>query len=208
MSETLVSQPTQPPDSTERHHAVFFREGDAGLYWSLEEGGVTLSDTGLTWKTEVGLQYCAYSRITSIRLQNAYIGKDGLVGICVIRFGKWGFFTVYGGNSHGGIDDAQAGLYIDFVRDLHKRLSPADKKRIVFYAGLTETRHLIVTVAMIAGAVLFVLLPLALLMIAPSWHVLGIVATGGGLAYGGWRAWEKNRPRHYSPDRLTDELFP
>jgi hypothetical protein len=94
------------------------------------------------------------------------------------------------------------------VRDFHRRIPAIDRARIAFNGGLSDTRYLILCAALLAGAVLFGLLPLVLIVVAPSWHTLGVAAASWGLAYAGWKSWARNRPQSYAPDRIPNDLLP
>lgn len=193
---------------TDTHYTLYAREGELAMYWQLNESAIALTDDGLSWSGEHGIRDYAYADIVSIRLQNAQADSSDMVGICLIRFRDGQQINVYGGNSMGGSDETQAQRYTVFVRDLHARLSPDDKARIAFQAGLSDTRFAVVTAALIATALLCGLLPLALLLIVPSWQVVGILGIGSLIVLGAWRLWDVNRPRRYSPEQLPPDLLP
>lgn len=198
---------TESPQATE--YPVYFVDGDTGFYWSLDTRGVTLDGEGVTFTSERGTRKVLFSEINSIRLHTTFPGNDDPpLGVCEIQFGQYRKLTVLSGNERGLHDEEQRRHYLDFVRDFHRRIPQADRTRIAFRGGIADGRHLVVTIAMIAGAVVFGVLPFVLLFIAPSLQVLAGAATGWGLCYAGWRTWSKNVPRSYSPDRIDDDLLP
>jgi len=67
--------------------------------------------------------------------------------------------------------------YIDFVHDLHRRLSAEDRKRIHFLAGATEGRQMMAWVAVVVGGLFFVALPLILLMATGETKALFVTNT-------------------------------
>ena len=197
----------EPPQPVE--YPLYFVDGDMGLYWSLDTRGVRLDASGISFTSERETRTIGIGEIRSIRLQTTFAeANETGIGICQIQFRHYRKLTVYSGDCYGRFDADQRQHYIDFVQDLHRRIPARDRKRIAFLAGLSETRHMVVSAAMIAGAVLFGLLPAFLLLSYPSFETLGIAATAGGLVYAGWRNWTKNRPGRYSPGQVSDDLLP
>ena len=197
-------EPTQPVE-----YPLYFVDGDMAVYWSLDTRGVRLDAPGITFTSERETRTIGFGEIRSIRLQTTFAqANETGIGICQIQFRHYRELTIYSGDCYGRFDEDQRQHYIDFVHDLHRRIPAQDRKRIDFKAGLSETRHMIVSAAMIAGALLFGLLPAFLLLRYPSFETLAIAATAGGFVYAGWRSWTKNRPGGYSPDRVSEDLLP
>lgn len=189
-------------------YPLYFRD-DTGFVWSIETRGLRLDDIGVTFTSERETRTIRFSEIRSIRLHTAYANAgETPLGICQIGFRRFRKLTVLSGNSHLRADETQRAAYHEFVRDFHRRIPPADRERIAFNGGLSDTRHLILSITMTAGAAMFGILPLVLIFVAPSWHTLGVAAASWGLAYAGWNSWSRNRPRSYSPDRVPDDLLP
>lgn len=189
-------------------YPLYFRDG-TGFVWSIETRGVRLADDGLTFTSERETRTIRFSELRSIRLHTAYANAgETPIGICKIGFGRFRTLTIFSGDSHLRADETQRLGYRAFVRDFHRRIPPADRARIAFNGGLSDTRHMIVSIAMLAGAALFGVLPLVLLFLVPSWHTLGVAASAWALAYGGWNIWRRNRPHSYTPDRIPDDLLP
>lgn len=190
-------------------YPLYFVDGDTGMYWSLDTCGLRLDAAGVTFTSERETRTIAFHEIRSIRLQTTFAqATETAIGICQIRFGEYRKLTIFSGDSRGVYDADQRQHYIDFVRDLHRRIPKEDRTRIAFNGGLSETRHMVLSAAMIAGAALFGVLPLVLLVLVPSFHTLGLAVTAGGFVYAGWRAWDKNRPEGYTPDYVPEELLP
>jgi len=189
-------------------YPLYFRDG-TGFVWAIETRGLRLDDSGLTFTSERETRTIRYSEIRSIRLHTAYANAgETPLGICQIGFRRFRKLTVLSGDAQLRADETQRVAYGAFVRDFHRRIPPADRARIGFNGGLSDTRYVILCTALIAGAAMFGLLPLVLIVVAPSWHTLGIAATGWGLTYAGWRSWKRNRPQFYAPDRIPDDLLP
>jgi hypothetical protein len=190
------------------HHEIFLTDGAATLRWSMTDSGVTLSDDSLSWAIGgVGLER-GYSDISHIRLQRASAGAHDAIGVCQIRFRDGTMLHVYGGGDKGFPDETQAARYNAFVRDLHGRLaSRQDTKRIHFQAGISEGRHTVLTVTIIAAGLLFVLLPVVLVLMAGTLHALGVAAAAIALFWSFYKLWDKNRPRAYSPSHVPEDLL-
>ena len=149
-----------------------------------------------------------YSDIFRIRLQRASAGTGANVGICQIRFRDGTVLNIHGGSEHGLADEAHAPLYTAFVRDLHRRLAGReDSKDVAFKAGLSEGRYTILSVAIVASAILFGVLPLGLLIMIRDLHTLVLFAGAAGLLWSFYKLWDKNRPRPYSPAHVPEELL-
>lgn len=189
-------------------YPLYFRD-DAGFVWAIKTRGLRLDDNGLTFTSERETRTIGFSEIRSVRLHTAYANAgETPLGICKIGFRRFRNLTVLSGDSQLRADETQRAAYHAFVHDFHRRIPPADRARIAFNGGLSDTRHMILSAAMIAGAALFGVLPLVLIFVAPSFHTLGVAAAAWGLAYAGWKSWSRNRPRPYSPDRIPDDLLP
>lgn len=189
-------------------YPLYFRDR-TGFVWAIETRGLRLDDKGLTFTSERETRTIGFSEIRSIRLHTAYANAgETPLGICQIGFRRYRKLTVLSGDSLLRADEGQRAAYHAFVRDFHRRIPPADRARIAFNGGLSDTRYFILCAAMLAGAVLFGMLPLVLIVVAPSWHTLGVAAASWGLAYAGWKSWSRNRPGRYAPDRIPDDLLP
>jgi hypothetical protein len=189
-------------------YPLYFRDA-TGFVWSIATRGLRLSDEGLTFTSERETRTIRYSELRSIRLHTAHANTgETPIGICRVGFGRFRTLTIFSGDSMLCAEEAQRAAYHAFVRDFHRRIPPADRVRIAFNGGLSDTRHMILSIAMLAGGALFGVLPLVLLFLVPSWHTLGVAASAWVLAYAGWKTWTRNRPRPYLPDRIPDDLLP
>lgn len=196
------------PAATTTRHELFVTDGNATFRWAITDSGVTLSADGLSWTIDSNTAECNYSDISSIRLHRASAGTSAGVGVCQIRFRDRTALVVYGGSAQGLADDPQAARFADFVRDLHQRLARRDdSKGIAFNAGLSEGRYLVLTIAIVASAILFGLLPLGLLIMVRDLQTLVLFGTATGLLWGFYKLWDKNRPRPYTPTSVPEELL-
>jgi hypothetical protein len=196
---------TSSPGTT---HELYLTSDSSSFSWCFQDRDVTLSADGLSWSVGGVALECAYSDIADIRLHRATAGKSGSVGICRIGFRDGTVLNVHGSDHHGLPDDGQSGRYATFVHDLHARLAGRqDTRHIRFHAGLTEGRYTVLTIAIIAAGLLFVLLPFVLLLIVRDLHVLGVFAAGAALFWSFYKLWDKNRPRSYSPAHVPEDLL-
>jgi hypothetical protein len=148
-------------------YPLYFRDG-TGFVWSIETRGLRLGNDGLTFTSERETRTIRSSELRSVRLHTAHANPNETpIGICRVGFGRFRALTIFSGDSHMRADEAQRMAYHAFVRDFHRRIPPADRPRIAFNGGLSDTRHMIVSIAMLAGAALFGVLPLVLLFLVP-----------------------------------------
>ena len=198
----------QTPAAATTYHDLFVTDGSTSMRWKITDSGVSLSQDGVSWTIGNQTLKRSYSDIFSIRLQRAAAGTAAGVGICEVRFRDGITLTIMGGSEHGIADTEKTPLYADFVRDLHKRLAKRDdSKRIVYLAGLSEGRHVVLTIAVIASAILFGLLPLGLLIMIRDLHTLVLFGTATGLLWSFYILWQKNRPRPYTPTSVPEDLL-
>jgi hypothetical protein len=194
--------------TNDAQHELFITDGDATFRWALTDSGVTLSADALSWAIG-GVDIArGYSDIFSIRLHRASAGTSAGVGVCQISLRDGTKLVVYGGSAQGLADDTQAARFAAFVRDLHQRLAAREEsKGIAFSAGLSEGRYTVLTIAIVAGGLMFGLLPIILFVMIRDLHTLGLLGAGLGLCWPFYRLWEKNRPRPYSSAHVPEELL-
>jgi hypothetical protein len=196
------------PAAATTYHALFISDGNTSFRWAITDSGITLSADGLSWTIDGNERARTYSDIFSIRLQRAAAGTGAGVGICEIGFRDGITLKIMGGSAHGIADAEKAPLYADFVRDLHKRLAARqDTSHIYYNAGLSQGRYTVLTIAIVASAILFGLLPLGLLIMIHDLHTLILFVTSGGLLWSFYMLWQKNRPRPYTPTSVPEELL-
>jgi hypothetical protein len=196
------------PAAATTRHELFITDGNASFRWAITDSGVTLSADGLSWTIDSNEAERNYSDISSIRLHRASAGTSAGVGVCQIRFRDGATLVVYGGTAQGLADDPQAARFAAFTRDLHKRLAARkDTSHIYYHAGLSEGRNMVLTIAIVASAILFGLLPLGLLIMMRDLHTLILFGTATGLLWGFYQLWDKNRPRPYTPTSVPEELL-
>lgn len=143
--------------------------------------------------------------MAQIRLQTGGNAQD-LVAMCLISFADGYVLTVYNGSAQGLPDDAQAALYRDFVRGLHRRLV-ASRAPVDYVAGYAEGRYHIVLVAGILLGLIAVALPFVLVLITGESKALFLLAGGVFLFWPLYRMVQANKLNRYDPADLPDELL-
>lgn len=206
VSERATDSPEEPP--TRRYDLVVREGANTGLVWRYRDEGVRLTATGLEWTADGTDRVKPFADIYSIRLQTGHIPRSGGFGACQIAFRNGLTLNVNSLSSWGTPDDDRRTPYIDFVHDLHQRLSAVDRKRIHFLAGVTEGRQMMAWIAVVVGGLFFVALPLVLLIVTGETKALFITLAGAFFIYPVLRATKKNEPRNYLPDRVDEDLFP
>lgn len=189
-----------------RTHDIHLRENPASLVWHLGDRGITLVENRLAWLSEGVRRERSFDDIAAIRLQLASAGR-GASGLCRIVFRDGTELHLYGTDERGLPDDAQNARYTAFVRDLHKRLA-AEARPIVYEAGLPGGNYAVLTAAVIAGAALFVVLPIVLAVAIRTMSVLLLCAGSIAFVWPFWRIWNAAKPRAYTPDAVPEDVLP
>src|SRR5690606_21560247 len=116
--------------------------------------------------------------------------------------------AIYRMSASGLPDAAREPPYRAFIQGLHARLSAPPFAGVRFNAGASAGKALGMKITLGVAAAFFVTLPLVLLLVIPSFYVLGILIAGGALVWPLWNAMKANEPRSYSPRDLPHELLP
>jgi hypothetical protein len=202
--------PMNAPAIASKHYALHFLIDETRFFWRNPNLGVSIIDAGrdsaLAWTTESGEARRLWTEIAAVNMVSTSDGKAE-VNQCRVEFRDGRSITLTDAGSTGTLDEEKTPLYRDFVRALHARLAQAPQGTIRFTAGVSEARHMLLTVTMCIAALLFVALPLVLLFIVRDWKVLGALAAGAGFVWPFWKIAEKNRPRSYDPRHPPGELM-
>ena len=196
-----------PDTGQEVTYPLCFRDTDGRMVLRLKYEGVTLRADRLEWTAEGRFEE-RYVDIESIGLTVGYVPRSGAIGNCRIIFRNLRTLNVTSSNATGLPDEARGEAYAAFLRDLHGRLSEADRRRIAFRAGNSQARENFGWVVMAVAGVLFVGLPLGLFFFTREWKALGLMLAGGALVWPLWNTLRKNRPRTYDPQHLDEDVFP
>jgi hypothetical protein len=192
-----------------REYTLCYREGDARVFWRMDDRPILLHENGLQWSAPNSpMQRAAFEDIIRIRLVAGSDGESELIGSCIIYFKNSRILTVMGGNNWGLCDLEKAELYRQFVHDLHRRLSAEDSSRIEFVAGQTKTAHGLSQAAMILLVLFFLVLPLGLFVATGEPKCLLIMLGGFAFASPFFGQFKANTPRNYSPRNIPAELLP
>jgi hypothetical protein len=198
------------PAPLSTHYDLHFLIDHKRFFWSNPNLGVTLIDAGkdsaLAWQSETGEVRRLWTDIKAVNMISTSDGKAE-VNQCRVEFRDGRSITLTDAGSGGTLDEEKTPLYRDFVRALHERLAHAPKGTIRFSAGVSEGRHMLLTVTVYVAALFFVALPVGLLFIVRDWKVLGALAAGAGFVWPLWKIAEKNRPRSYDPRHPPGELM-
>lgn len=195
---------TKAAPGNERSYGLYLSSG-LSFHWSNPNHGVRLTDDRIAWTIDDNRQDAHFSRIVEVRLQTGGNAQD-LIAMCKITFVDGYVLTVYNGSAMGLPDNAQAALYRDFVRDLHRRLV-ASKARVDYIAGFSEGRYHIVLPASIALGLIVVALPFVLVLITGEIKVLFALIAGAWLFWPMYKMVQANKPQTYDPTHLPSELL-
>lgn len=199
---------TATPADPGRRYELYLREGGGRIVLRYKEKGITLGEDRMAWRADGRRAEGRYADIDSIRLATGHVPKSGPLGECRVAFRSGLVLAITSATEWGHSDEDRNGAYIEFVRDLHRRLTTGDRGRIRFEAGNTPGRQMFGRIALVLGGAFFVLLPLALFFLTGELEALGITAAGAFFLWPVLILIRKNEPRTYSPDRLDEDLFP
>ena len=188
-------------------YPLCFRDTEGRFILRYKYEGITLHSDGMEWTAETRAAQ-RYADIDAISLTTGYIARSGAIASCSIRFRDFSYLSVTSTNRFGTPDDGRNETYGAFIRDLHGRLSEADRRRINFHAGSTAGKQSFGQAVFVIAAAFFIALPLVLFFITGEWKALGLMFAGGVLVVPLWRTLRKNEPRMYDPLHLDDDVFP
>lgn len=187
-------------------HDLFLKHRD-GFFWRLRDEGIKPEADRLSFPIEGRWGFRRYADIVSVNLSSAHIPRSGTIGQCVINFDYRETVTVLTANAAGMPDPSRHAAYSAFLTDFHTRiLASGYASRIRFVTGLSPGRAVVLTIALAAGAVLFVVLPIILAMIARSWEPFELMLAGALFLWPAWETATKNQPGSYNPAYPPDLL--
>ncbi len=202
MSKTVLEKPAAA------RYDLFLRDGRRTFIFRYRDQGIALDGSGLAWQSDGAERKQAYADISSIRLQSASLPKSSTLYTCTIEFRDGQQLVVTNASEYGSGDDERTPVYGKFVRDLHKRIPQAERSRIRFYAGNSESRQRVLWVILFIAGLFFVGLPLGLLLYVRELEVLWVLLAGAGFIYPLWRSATANEPRDYRCEYPPEELVP
>jgi hypothetical protein len=199
------------PATASTAYDLYYLQNGKRFFWRNPNHGVTLFDAGrdsaIIWRTDDGHDSRQlWTDIVAVNMTSGTSGK-AVVNNCRIDFRDGRFLVVTDAAASGEVDHDRTPTYRDFVRALHKRLAAAPQGTIRFSAGVSETRHTVMMVLGVIGALLFVCLPVGVLFVVRDWRVLGPLAAGVAFIWPFWKVIENNRPRAYDPRTPPGELM-
>jgi hypothetical protein len=181
-----------------------------GIVWSYANRGITVKADRVAFEIDGIAHEGRFSDIREIRMSVTTVlakGSSGTGGVCQMTFADGFVVSAVSNDGRGFPDPERIAPYVNFVSELHHRLSAADKSRIRFFAGLTEGRHMVLMVA--AGFfALMSLIPLFVFFYTGEWKILLTLIACVAFVWPIWKSAEANRPRPYNPDSLPEDLIP
>jgi hypothetical protein len=195
-----------PPEPEPKRYDLFLRHR-SGFFWRLTDEGIVPGPDRLSFPTDGRMGHRRYEDIDRVNLSVAHIPRSGSLAQCGIVFRNGATLGLSTANAQGLPDPLRRDVYHDFLEDFHRRLIVSGAaKSITFTRGGTQTRMLILQIALIAGTGLFVVLPVVLAVIARSWEPFQLMLMGALLLWPAWETAQKNQPGTYSPKYPPDLL--
>jgi hypothetical protein len=187
-----------------RRYDLFLRHRQ-GLYWRLRDEGIVPGPEKLSYPIDGRMGFRPYADIVSVNVSSAHIPRSGLIGQCLITFRYGTTLVVSTVNASGLPDPSRHETYAEFLADFHQRLIAAGlANKIVFTSGATPGKAMLFTIALVAGGLLFVALPLVLALVVQSWQPLEICLVGLLFLWPSWEVAQRNQPGTYHPSSPPD----
>jgi hypothetical protein len=193
-----------PAPTSESHHDLYIRAGNAGFYFRNDNRGVTLTGERINWILDGSVDGAPYTNIRSVHLQSGADWRNP-TNICRITFADGHVLLVTDADHLGEPDPQRRPVYRNFIHDLHARLAAPPQASISFTSGYQGFRYpLIIACSVLLGLVCVVGPIVAMVMSRSLWPVF-MLAGGIGLYWPLVRTIEKNAPRSYDPQHPPQE---
>lgn len=182
----------------------FAIKGDGPIF-VLTDSDLVLSDEGVSCSLKGRSGLRSFSGLSSVRLQ--LLSPRPWMAVVELQFMRGPSLFVYSKIQAGGVQERNH-AFAAFVRDLHRRLSADDKKRIAFRHGISPARHwLVIGCTAVFAAVLVFLLGAAVVG-KVSWGEIVYPAAGCGIFTAAFCGLIRTtRPGTYDPDSLPRDLL-
>ena len=179
-----------------------------GFALTIRNRGVTLSDERLDWTFDGRADAARLDSIAQVHLQTggAWM-EEGLIAMCRITFRDGRTLSVSDVDQAGLKDDARAGTYCAFVRDLHGRLARLDSTAR-FTAGYGEVQFRVIAICAALLGAIGIGIPLVALLFRPNLEILLMLGGGIALTVPLFTMLMKNAPRSYDLRHFPIELLP
>lgn len=182
--------------------------GKPGWFAKRSDATLRLTDEGIDYALDGRSGLRPYAGLNAVRIQLSSPAPH-LSALIQLDFTKGWPLIVHSTTLDGLIAEERSRAFVDFVADLHRRLSPQDRARIVFRRGFSPVRHLVIMIgAVVIAAPTFGLLLLALVGQVPIGKAIWPGIPGALLAAGFLKLAFWSRPGSYDPERLPDGLWP
>jgi hypothetical protein len=191
-----------------KNYPLYFRAAGMGMYFKNTCLGVTLTGNSLEWHVDGKDDGAQLINIATIHLQSGGDFKNA-TNQCTIVFKDRFAITVTDANSLGVTDDSQTPLYRDFVRALHARLAATGLAdgAIAFTSGYQGARFAVAAVASALLGIIAFGIPLVIWIWKGDWHAFWLLCGGAFLLWPMFKMVKHNKPSHYDPKRLPEELM-
>ena len=206
-------------DEPEFVYDLYTRPDHRQRFWGPPDHGVRIAADHIAWTVEGSDRQTRLSDIVEINLFPPIMtspvsaipvasmpmvtgGPIVSPGICRIRFRGGSQLAVISSDALGRYDREHEARYREFVPQLHRRLSPAQRGSIVFRSGASDNRFFvnqIVFAVCCAGSAAILLL---FLLPAAGWLTLIGVLFSGALLWFLYRGVQATRPGRYDPSHI------
>lgn len=181
-------------------------DGERRFVMRFDDAGIAPTEEALVFTRSGRWMSRRYGDIASVTISTHGVGPGGTIGPCIIAFRDGARTIVMTANAAGLPDASRVRVYRAFLRTFHERLVASGTSRIAFSSGYSEARLGGLTAALLAGAALFVLVPLVLFLATGEERALWLMIGGAALLWPAIKTRQQNAPQSYDPRSPPDLL--
>lgn len=125
--------------------------GQPGRFAKRSDATLRLTDEGIDYALDGRSGLRPYAGLKALRIQ-LFSPAPHLSALIQLDFIKGWPLVVHSSTLDGQIAEGRSRAFVDFLADLHRRLSPQDRARIVFRRGFSPVRHPVITIGAVVIA--------------------------------------------------------
>lgn len=148
-----------------------------------------------------------FAALASVNLSTAAVRRSRTIGQCIVDLRDGRRIVISNVAASGLADGERDDAYRAFVRDFHKALIDSGAAPAIrFHSGFTQARMSGLGIALVIGALFFVVLPVVLLIATGDLESLSLLLGGVFLILPAYRTARTNQPADYQPGAPPDLL--
>lgn len=194
------------PGEAERSYDLTISTSRSTILLVNRNRGVTLMGDRIAWTYAGADDAALFSSIRSVHLQASGSWQNPIAA-CRVTFADRYKLEVTDADSLGYPDSERHQLWLDFVHDLHARLSASGNTAIKYTTGFQGHRYPVTIALAILLGIITIIVPFFAMIAFASLSPLPALLGGCALLWPLYRMIEKNAPKTYDPDRPPARLL-